>query len=281
MKESLKEGLRRVGLLEPAQRLYFNSRAASPAVIAYELRHGHRAAPDGFAVPSAGLIFDVIACRWAKVYLDSGRQIVSDMEAALRQNGRSLVDFRSILDFGCGSGRLIRHVWQRSAGVANSDRATHVSLQGTDYNPELTAWCREHLPFADFKTNELGPPLIYPDDSFDFIYARSIFTHLTEDLQRTWMRELRRVLEPGGVLYFTMHGEQYTGGLTEDERGRYDSGELVVRYPEMAGKNFCATYASPTYVRSTLLDALDLIDHIRGRPKENLRQDIYLVQAPL
>jgi len=72
-------------------------------------------------------------------------------------------------------------------------------VHGSDYNPRLVRWCRESLPFADFRVNGLQPPLPYADGELEFVYAISIFTHLTEALQDAWLQELARVLAPGGT----------------------------------------------------------------------------------
>ena len=42
--------------------------------------------------------------------------------------------------------------------------------------------------------------LPFPDDRFAVVYACSVFSHLPEDLHLHWLAELRRVLEPRGVL---------------------------------------------------------------------------------
>jgi Methyltransferase domain. len=82
-------------------------------------------------------------------------------------------------------------------------------VYGTDYNRKLIDWCRQCLPFAEFETNELSPPLAYRDAQFDFIYAFSVFTHLTESLQQGWLAELSRVLKPGGHLFLTTQGAAF------------------------------------------------------------------------
>ena len=76
----------------------------------------------------------------------------------LRANGADPEALGDVLDFGCGSGRLLRH-WKAS------DR---LRLHGTDYNADLIAWCQRHYRFARFSVNPLAGPLPYPDASFDF-----------------------------------------------------------------------------------------------------------------
>ena len=73
----------------------------------------------------------------------------------------AIEQFGSMLDFGCGCGRMIRH-WHD---------LPRRRLHGCDYNPLLVAWCSEHLPFAEFRGNALEPPLPYEDDQFDLVYC--------------------------------------------------------------------------------------------------------------
>ncbi|NBC15826.1 MAG: methyltransferase domain-containing protein [Bacteroidetes bacterium] len=266
MKKTVKAWLHHAGLLPVAQQFYFNAKTASPSVLRREVQYRLDSSPDGFSFPPSSLIFDVIACRWAPVYYDSGKRIVEDMDVLLRRHDIALSTFESILDFGCGCGRLIRHVETRTAA----------KLHGSDYNPELIAWCKRNLPFGEFFTNELAPPLQYADATFDFIYARSVFTHLPQHLQTQWMRELHRVLKPGGHLYFTMHGRPLVAGLTAEQQESFERGRLVVTYSSLAGENLCSTYASREYVERELLEGFALVDHLEGRDEEHLKQDVYL-----
>ena len=85
--------------------------------------------------------------------------------------------FRAVLDFGCGCGRIIRH-WKDLKGPV---------IYGSDYNPQLVEFCRRALPFARFSVNRLRSPLDYEDSTFDFIYAISVFTHLEEGDEDFWI----------------------------------------------------------------------------------------------
>ena len=65
------------------------------------------------------------------------------------------------------------------------------------------------VPVCVFAPNDAHPPLPFPDESFDLIYATSVFTHLDERLQFEWLSELQRVSQPGGIVLLTTHGERY------------------------------------------------------------------------
>ena len=111
--------------------------------------------------------------------------------------------FGSVLDFGSGVGRIIRH-WN---GVQRP------VLHGTDYNSELIEWCSANLKSSEFRVNTLSGELPYESETFDFVYSFSVFTHLREPLQFHWLDELKRVLKPGGYIYLTTHGEHYLTAL--------------------------------------------------------------------
>jgi SAM-dependent methyltransferase len=116
--------------------------------------------------------------------------------------------YESVLDFGCGCGRVARQLIQQ---VPRPRRYV-----GVDVHPELIAWCREHLAPAapgfefvhldvrDRLVND-GPdkpdvlPLPVADDSVSLFEALSIFTHIVERQLPHYLRECARVLRPDGV----------------------------------------------------------------------------------
>jgi SAM-dependent methyltransferase len=125
----------------------------------------------------------------------AGAAVAGQVADILGANGRPLTAFRRILDFGCGPGRVI-------SSVANLHPAARLS--GCDIDAEAIAWARENLgDVADFRVNPPEPPLPFADESFDLVYAISIFTHLPEEMQWGMLSELRRILRPGGVLLTT------------------------------------------------------------------------------
>jgi SAM-dependent methyltransferase len=121
-----------------------------------------------------------------------------ELERTLAAAGRALGSFESILDFGCGCGRML--LWMQELG----HRAV---LHGTDIDAEAVAWCQEHVPHAQVTVNDAGPPLPYPDGAFDLVFSHSVFTHIDERRQDLWLSELQRITQPGGLIVLSVHSE--------------------------------------------------------------------------
>jgi len=108
-----------------------------------------------------------------------------------------LAQYDSVLDFGCGCGRLAR-MFKGFPG----------RLAGCDIDPRVVAWCREALDYMDVHRSGVAPPLPFGDGEFAAIVSISIFTHLTEATQDAFLAELARVARPDAHLFLTTHGER-------------------------------------------------------------------------
>jgi SAM-dependent methyltransferase len=242
---------------------------ASHALRSVRSRSPKALAADGLPIPDARHIRAVNGNDDAALFLETGERAAETVRDVVRRNGLRLEDFTAILDFGCGCGRVTRH-WR--------SLTPSTSISGTDFNPDLIAWCRHNLTFASFTTNRLQPPLPYASASFDLVYAFSVFSHFPLELQRPWLNELMRILKPGGRLLFSVHGDFYMPSLTGAERQRYEKGELVVRHNLAAGTNRCAAFHPPSYVRRELLAGLDLVEFVPEGALGNPRQDTYFIR---
>lgn len=221
-------------------------------------------------IPPGHLLFLVQASSKADIFLHLGELGARSLRDILAKNGLSLENFRSILDFGCGIGRIIRY-WSDLRGP---------EIHGTDINPRLIAWNRKHLRFAHFQTNALRGKMDYGDGRFDFIYVLSVFTHLSEDGQIFWMKELLRVLAPGGYLLFTVHGDFNLKDILPQDQPGFKNGRMVVYTAEQQGANICAAFHPYSYVRNVLAAGLVLVDFIPEGALGNPRQDVYLFRKP-
>lgn len=253
--------LRRTGLARVVFRAYERTMALGE-------RDRDELAEDGLPVPPARLRVLVYGSPSRADFLLSGRASQEIIERLFDEAGLSLSHCGALLDFGCGCGRILRHWSLRD----------DITVFGCDYNAELVDWCALNLPRVTVRQNGIAPPTIYEDCQFGAIYAISVFTHLTYELQLAWMQELVRMLRPGGRLLFTTHGTAMLGGLLPDERRRFDSGELVVRFESEAGSNLCNAFQPEPWVREVLAKGL-AVDLFRpgGVPTMG-DQDIWVVR---
>jgi Methyltransferase domain len=127
-----------------------------------------------------------------------------------------------VLDWVCGCGRVSRNLAR--IGVQH--------LHGCDIDAEAVAWCSANLPGA-FRLTSVDPPLPYEDESMHIVIATSVFTHLTRESQMTWLREIRRILAPEGLLLASVAGSDVarlgrssrlphaSAGIAADTRSRH------------------------------------------------------------
>jgi SAM-dependent methyltransferase len=149
--------------------------------------------------PNEALPLPPEALRLGYKNLAHGEDHVRTMLDIAAQSGFTPAQGHRILDLGCGSGRMIRHL--RHLG----DRC---EIWGTDISAPHIAWCKQHLsPPFHFATTTKVPHLPFEDRSFQFIYCGSLFTHI-DDLADAWLLELKRILAPEGRLYVTVHDEE-------------------------------------------------------------------------
>ena len=131
-------------------------------------------------------------------YPHHGRLHVDTMWEIVGSGGFEVRPGDRILDLGCGSGRMIRHL---------APLARTCEIWGSDISAGHILWCQRHLsPPFHFLTNTKVPHLPFPDGSFRLIYCGSLFTHI-DDMARAWLLELRRLLADDGCAYITIHDE--------------------------------------------------------------------------
>ena len=232
-----------------------------------------KGAPDGLPLPPAQLIFLVQGTTNVREFLTDGRGTAQGILDVLHGSGIDIGSSMRILDFGCGCGRVIRHLHGMSGARFN----------GSDYNPELIEWCQRNLRFGQFDVNGVSPRLVYEKEQFDLVYALSVFTHLPEVLQSAWMSELSRVLKPRGHLLMSTHGESFVPYMSEEDRRKFRSGGLVVREQGAVGSNAFFAAHPPEYVKTHLPPDLAIVSFVpetrrRGEPPSRLCwQDGYVL----
>lgn len=104
----------------------------------------------------------------------------------------------TILDWGCGCGRAITQMMK----FISPER-----LFGCDIDSVAIAWNQENIPGPNFTRVNPYPPTPYPEKTFNLVYGISVMTHLDEETQMAWLKELQRITRPSGMLALSIIGE--------------------------------------------------------------------------
>jgi SAM-dependent methyltransferase len=174
-----------------AERVYWRNRFAQTLHTNYGLKM-NPLEDDDDAVPSLELVDAIQDEHKAQkdVFIATGFRTVHTHLAELRDHGFDPLRFQRILEMGVGLGRLIRHYLPFPA-----------ELHGCDVTESVLAFVVQTLA-SKITTirNSFDPPLPYDDETFDFVYANSVFTHIRLSETPAWIEELHRVVVPNGCV---------------------------------------------------------------------------------
>ncbi|MBI4352940.1 MAG: class I SAM-dependent methyltransferase [Candidatus Omnitrophica bacterium] len=122
--------------------------------------------------------------RW-KSYTDRSHRMFLERPA--------LGDGQRVLDVGCGTGSLELKLLARWPGVR---------LTAVDACPEMVETARRKsalLPRVDWRVAD-AHSLPFPEESFDTVLSASAFHYF--EIPQEALREIKRVLKPGGRFFF-------------------------------------------------------------------------------
>ncbi len=117
-----------------------------------------------------------------------------------------------VLDIGCGIGRM---------ALPLTSVITSGGYEGFDIDKRGVDWCQQHITprcphfqfqYVDLYNKYYNPAATtlpkdfcfpYDDNTFDFAFATSVFTHLLPDDAAHYLTEIKRVLKPNGTAFLT------------------------------------------------------------------------------
>lgn len=186
------------------------------------------------------------APRTRGLRVDSRVQLVDALENLLSFGRRRAIleatliaaDLQSgdrLVDVGCGTGEL---ALAAAYLLASGDRNAQVKVTGIDATPGMIeiarGRAREFRSAARFDV-AIAEALPFPDESMDAVTSTFFFHHLPTDVKRQAMREMWRVLAPGGRLIVTDYGwARSFGGLVASFPMRFNFHEYV--RPQLNGE---------------------------------------------
>jgi len=111
----------------------------------------------------------------------------------LRRIRQWVSDESTILDYGCGYGRILGELYNEG----------YESLIGLDFSPAMIAAARAQYPEIAFEVVQ-SSTIPLPDASVDGVLLFSVLTCIpTDEGQRALLKEVNRVLNRGGLLYIS------------------------------------------------------------------------------
>lgn len=118
---------------------------------------------------------------------DDSFEVIGDIESAIMLYA-GLLDGMTLLDFGCGGGRL----------AASINKKVSIRYRGIDIVQVLLEYAKKKSPASYQFTNSSELSLPFADESIDMFAAFSVFTHLLHSETFIYLKECRRVLSRGG-----------------------------------------------------------------------------------
>ena len=108
-------------------------------------------------------------------------------------------ELETVLDIGCGSGG-----WALDVAFAYP----HIEVAGIDISKIMIDYANaraqsELLSNISFGVMDINQPLDFPDESFDLVNARFLFSVLKRDAWPSFIAKCTRLLRPGGTLRLT------------------------------------------------------------------------------
>jgi SAM-dependent methyltransferase len=211
-------------------------------------------------LPSRDLRARVTGSSSASWFTKSGVATIKEWRRALALADCRFSDFGTILDFGCGCGRTIRHL--------QTDLLPTQRLLGFDVDAEAIAWLAATYPRVNAVALNGAPPTPLTAGSVDLVVSHSVFTHLPEGLQLQWLEELARLLRIDGILVTSVHGTKVIREYRETLAAQNRNDEARRFEEAIRGKGFyyvqgraAAEMALPEYYGAAFHDIRYLLQH--------------------
>jgi hypothetical protein len=202
--------------------------------------------------------------------------MIDDLSLALKSANRSLADFERALDMGSGAGCVERWLVRMYP---------QLRISASDIHAPSIKWLGRHFPSVDANLNQPEPPLKYAARTFDLIWAFSVFTHLPETRQFSWLNELHRIARPRAIVVLTtigVHGAAfYNRRKVMEPRFVIDPDSLdrhgFIFIPRSRDSTYGVAYHSPSYVRRTWSEHFRELAYVSGQVDDV--QDIWVLEA--
>ncbi len=193
-------------------------------------------------------------------YFGVGKSALHGIETALFAANKPHADIRRILDLPCGHGRVMRYF---------KAAFPQAQITACDLNRGAVDFCAQTFEAAPVYS-QVNISQIPLHGKYDLIWSGSLLTHLRAEPCAEFVRLFSSLVNPGGLIVFTLHGRwverslatnRYTYGLKGHDvaallKDYYATGFGYADYPGMSG--YGISVSSPAYVLAQLVSLPDL-----------------------
>jgi len=130
--------------------------------------------------------------KWGKnEFFQTGEAEVDNLFRKLSEHNIE-VKLDSVLDFGCGVGRLSRGLAKRFNKVKAIDISSEMLKEATRVNSEF-----RNIEFIHNSTTHIDS---VKDESIDLLYSNIVLQHIPTGNQVKYLREFCRIINPNGII---------------------------------------------------------------------------------
>lgn len=215
---------------------------------------------------------------WSTKQLRSSDAALSGYHAVALQQLRTILQLMNwkfgdvsnvgpILDFASGFGRMVRML---VVSVPPSN------IWVSDIQADAVAFQQEQFGVHGI-VSTTKPEDFEPGRTFNFISVASLFSHLPGETFNRWLAKLYSLLNPGGLLCFSVHDEALLGQIRAlPESGiDYDPGSEI---DSLDTSTYGTTHVSEAYVQRAIQQASGSSAFIRIKRALAYQQDMYIME---
>lgn len=208
--------------------------------------------------PEIGFPPDYLLYETGKVnfvrYYSSGKEAAKEIASLYAIFGQSPA--QTILDWGCGTGRVTRHL---------PGSFPDATIIGADANPACIEWLQHTIPtiqWVQSNTDYTNPQLT---GQFNLIIGISVLTHLPAADQAGWLATLHKLLYPQALAWLSTHGDSYLYQLTAPQQRQLAEKGVLTLGADKKGSRQMRTYHSYAGMQALLGQDWEIILYYNGK----------------